>query len=231
MREILEHYIKKYGTFGNFKKVATKEEKIDYILNERSIKVSYDPYFLQVQHNLDFEFQQFIELGSDEYLFLENDDPVFSLYSNVCFYGEANLYTPDYLLINITDQIEFSSLYQYILYHKAVLFLDLKMAKNILNTNPKRELISLSNKINNIDKLVWYKFRIEIAERAIRNILKSNEFFRKQFLQAGRKIFVLNNSDNFWGMGDYKITNISNVLNFQKRNYIGKLLTKTRLEM
>jgi len=228
MRKKLESYIKKYNTLEEFKALGSQEEKDDYLLIERAIIVSYDDHFLQIQHNLDNLINNFIDLRHNkEHYFIQSDDPLFSIYSNLKFEGKTNFYNPEDYLSSFSNQANFSSLYQYIIFHKAILFLDRESAHNILKTKSKRELITLEASIMNVDKGVWCKYRVEIGERGIRDILKSNEKFKTELHNKAYNFLVFKDEIPFWGVNSRS----KDTLGWTQYNYLGKLLTKICLEL
>ncbi|MFT6336171.1 MAG: ribA/ribD-fused uncharacterized protein [Halioglobus sp.] len=228
MRKKLENYIKKYSTLENFRAFGSQEEKDDYLLTERSIIVSYDDHFLQVQHNLDNLINTFTDnVQNKEYYYFERNDTLFSMYAELEFIGETNLYNPKDYHCSLPNRTSFNSLYQYIIFHKAILFLDRETAYNILKAKSMNQLILLGEGINNIDKGVWCKYRIEIAEKGIRNILKSNDKFESALFSINNKVLVFLDESIFWGVDPIQRSK----LNMTRCNYLGKILTKISQEL
>lgn len=228
MRKKLESYIKKYSTLEDFKALGSQAEKDDYLLIERAIIVSYDDHFLQIQHNLDNLINSFINrLHDKEYYLIKGEDPLFSIYSNVNFEGKTNLYNPSEYMSSFSIEASFSSLYQYIIFHKAILFLDRDSASKILKANSKNELTLLEANIKNIDKGVWCKYRVEIGETGIREILKSNEIFKSELYTKAYKLLVFIDEIPFWSVKSKS----NETASLTQDNYLGKLLTKICLEL
>ena len=63
------------------------------------------------------------------------------------------------------DDVEFTTAEQFMMYQKAVLFNDSKIAQKILETDSPKEQKALGRKVSNFDDLVWRKNREIIVKK------------------------------------------------------------------
>lgn len=84
----------------------------------------------------------------------------------ICFHNpeENNGYLSNWYLSEFTvDDIRFSSMEQYMMYEKAVLFHDKETAEKILRTDDVAEIKALGRIVQNFDDKIWIKSREEIV--------------------------------------------------------------------
>ena len=111
----------------------------------------------------------------------------------ICFHNpdEENGYLSNWSLTEFTvDGITFSSMEQYMMYEKAVLFKDQTTAEKILQTDDVAEIKALGRTVQNFDDKVWTKEREGIVYRAyqrnfarIRSLPKSWKRQEKKLLR------------------------------------------------
>ena len=80
----------------------------------------------------------------------------------ICFHNpdEENGYLSNWYLSEFTiDDIAFSSMEQYMMYEKAILFHDQETAKKILQTDNVAEIKALGRTVQNFDDTVWGQSR------------------------------------------------------------------------
>ncbi|PPJ50641.1 hypothetical protein CBER1_05248 [Cercospora berteroae] len=91
---------------------------------------------------------------------------------------------------------------QYMMYHKAILFNDLDIASQLLETDSPRQQKSLGAKVKNFNDKVWNKEKSNIVENG--NWLKftQNEELKTWLLSTGESELVeASPYDRIWGIG------------------------------
>ena len=127
--------------------------------------------------------------------------------------------------------IMFTSAEQYMMYHKAILFGDVRIAKEILAINHPKEIKALGRKVKNFDEKIWNQNKYEIVKKG--NILKfsQNPRLKKELLNTGDSILVeASPFDDIWGikMGEFD-PNRFDPLNWKGQNLLGFGLTEVRI--
>lgn len=224
----LDYILSQYGSIERILTEATQEEKDDYILLLRKLQTSYDEHFLIAQHGLDGFLRRYYIIDKKEeieYLRIEKEDPVLSIFSNVVFKGATNLFFPENFLSNTFDQkLEFQSIYQYFLFQTAILFLNRDLAKSIILDNSLMlpDIDTIPDRVTRFDFQVWHKFRVKIMQAGVKSLFEQNKDFRRQLLLTSEKVIVFVLEDDFWGAKS-KDEAFNN-------NYWGKILTRFKLE-
>ena len=96
----------------------------------------------------------------------------------------------------------YNCLEQYIMYKKAMLFGDLKLAEEILKTEQPRFQTNLGNKIKNYDEEIWNKNIHDIIFEGNMLKFKQNSRIKKLLIQTYPKILAFADpNDKFLGIG------------------------------
>jgi ribA/ribD-fused uncharacterized protein len=100
-----------------------------------------------------------------------------------------------------TEDIEFCSAEQYMMYRKALLFGDEEVANQILISTSPAVIKSLGRKVSGFNQTIWDINKMEIVLHA--NILKfSNPVLKKKLIDTFPKILVeASPYDRIWGVG------------------------------
>ena len=94
----------------------------------------------------------------------------------ICFHNpeEENGYLSNWYLSEFTvDGVTFSSMEQYMMYKKALLFQDQEAAEKILQTDNVAEIKALGRNVQHFDDNIWIKVRKKLfTEVYLKNFVK-----------------------------------------------------------
>lgn len=166
--------------------------------------------------------------------------------SVICFHNpnEENGYLSNWYLSDfLIDGIVFSSMEQYMMYQKAMVFGDKKIAEEILSTSDVAEIKDLGRKVSNYDDTVWNGVRQIIIYRGLFEKFRQNRELAEMLLGTGDTILAeCAVKDRIWGIGlnmrdndrfDIKKWNGQNLLGFalmEVRKCLAKAPVKKSLE-
>lgn len=123
----------------------------------------------------------------------------------VCFHNpnEENGYLSNWYLSNFTiNGITFSSMEQYMMYNKALVFGDKEIAKQILSTNDVAQIKALGRLVKNYNDNHWNGVRQIIVYEGLYAKFSQNEDLKKQLLSTGNAILAeCAVRDVIWGIG------------------------------
>lgn len=131
------------------------------------------------------------------------------------------------------NDITFSSVEQYMMYHKAILFKDLESAEEIINTDDQKMMRSLGRQVNNFDIKLWEEKRYDIVYDGTMCKFGQNNVLRRQLIDTGDTIIAKTNQhDQIWGIG----ISGTNANRYDKSkwsglNLLGKCLMKVRNDL
>ncbi len=208
----LEEYLAKYGDVNNLLADASSEEKDEFLVLRKVLEAGYESNPLGDQHALDI-FQNITNYDSSA--FIDDNHPL-SINYRLSFSGSSNIFYPEgYFKDSFPDEITFSSINQFFQFHSALLFLNRKLAKQILSGEVD-VFNSLEDHIENYDDRVWRLHRIKIMEEGAKSAFESSLVFKQGLMDVGDQFIKFHSSDEFWG-GDMPSGN---------HNYWGKILTR-----
>lgn len=119
---------------------------------------------------------------------------------------------------------------QYMMYHKAKLFLDEEVASKIMSTDDPHEQKKLGRMVKNYNEDIWSRHRFQIVFEG--NYLKFTQHkdLQERLLTTGNKILVeASPYDKIWGIGlgcDNHM--INDEKNWKGLNLLGKVLMSVR---
>lgn len=123
----------------------------------------------------------------------------------VCFHkpNEENGYLSNWYLSGFTvNEITFSSMEQYMMYNKAIVFSDKEIAKQILETDDVSLIKDLGRKVKNYNDNYWNGVRQIIVYEGLYAKFSQNEELKKQLLSTGNAILAeCAVRDLIWGIG------------------------------
>ena len=123
----------------------------------------------------------------------------------VCFHNpeEENGWLSNWYLSNFRVQnICFTSMEQYLMYQKAIVFNDINTANTILEEHNPAVIKQLGRKINNYDELIWNGISQIIAYRGILEKFTQNEELGKKLAETESAILAeCAVNDKIWGIG------------------------------
>ncbi|MBM6745450.1 NADAR family protein [Drancourtella massiliensis] len=154
----------------------------------------------------------------------------------ICFHNpdEENGYLSNWYLSEFTvDDITFSSMEQYMMYEKAILFHDQETAKKILQKDNVAEIKALGRIVQNFDDTVWVKSREEIVYKGVLEKFRQNSELRKRLERTGEEIIAeCAVKDRIWGIGlSMKDEDRFCVERWNGQNLLGKILMDVRKDI
>lgn len=116
---------------------------------------------------------------------------------------EVNGYLSNWYLADFTvDDTEYSSMEQYMMHKKAMLFNDNDIAEQIMNTNNVGKIKALGRSIINYNDVIWNGVRQVIIYKGLLEKFKQNKNLREQLLSTGNDILAeCAVQDVIWGIG------------------------------
>lgn len=154
----------------------------------------------------------------------------------ICFHNpdEENGYLSNWYLSEFTvDDITFSSMEQYMMYEKAILFHDQETAKKILQTDNVAEIKALGRTVQNFDDTVWGQSREEIVYKGVFEKFRQNPELRKRLERTGEEVIAeCAVKDKIWGIGlSMKDEDRFCVERWKGQNLLGKILMDVRKDI
>lgn len=154
----------------------------------------------------------------------------------VCFHNPdeqngylSNWYHSEFMI----DYIGFSSMEQYMMFRKAMLFSDKEIADKILKTNDVRYIKELGRKVRNFDDNIWVQHREEIVYTGLYAKFSQNAKLKEKLLKTGDAILAeCAVNDKIWGIGlSMTDKRNQNPNEWRGLNLLGKNLMKVRQEL
>ncbi len=154
----------------------------------------------------------------------------------VCFHkpDEPNGYLSNWYLEEfILDNIKFTSMEQYMMYSKAILFNDKKTADKILTSNNCGKIKSLGREVHNFNDKIWDKNKKNIVIKGLMAKFEYNLELRNELLKTGNKILVeCAVGDRIWGIGlGMKDEKRFDVEKWRGQNLLGQCLMIVREQL
>lgn len=154
----------------------------------------------------------------------------------ICFHNpdEENGYLSNWYLSEfIIDDITFSSMEQYMMYEKAILFHDQETAEKILQTDNVAEIKALGRTVQNFDDTVWGQSREEIVYKGVFEKFRQNPELRKRLERTGEEVIAeCAVKDRIWGIGlSMKDEDRFCVDRWKGQNLLGKILMDVRKDI
>ncbi|WP_455034331.1 NADAR family protein [Lachnoanaerobaculum gingivalis] len=116
---------------------------------------------------------------------------------------EENGYLSNWYLSEFkVDSIQFSSMEQYMMYKKAIVFNDTKIAKEILETTDVSKIKALGRQVSNYSDKYWSGVRQIIVYKGLLAKFSQNDDLKKILLNTGNDILAeCAVQDKIWGIG------------------------------
>ncbi|WP_250629693.1 NADAR family protein [Aureibaculum algae] len=130
------------------------------------------------------------------------------------------------------DGLTFNSAEQYMMYGKAKLFDDNKIADKIMASNNVREQKSLGREVKNFDLEIWTRNAIDIVYKGNKAKFEQNIDYLELLLSTkGKTLVEASPTDKVWGIGlTADDTDANNILKWKGTNWLGIVLTELRQE-
>lgn len=146
------------------------------------------------------------------------------------FFGSSSPFSNWYPAIFWVDGIKYSSMEQYMMYQKALLFEDQEIASKIISSSQPRFQKNCGRKVKNFDIELWKRKRYSIVKRGIFAKFSQNLKIKRALLETkGTLLVEASPTDCIWGVGlhmndplikDYK--------KWRGHNLLGHILTDVR---
>ena len=153
-----------------------------------------------------------------------------------CFHNpdEENGYLSNWYLSNFKiGSTQFSSMEQYMMYQKAIVFNDTKSAKKILETTDVSKIKALGRKVSNYNDKYWNGVRQIIIYKGLLEKFSQNKDLKKRLLNTGNDILAeCAVQDKIWGIGlSMKDVNRWDMEKWRGENLLGFALMMVREEL
>lgn len=123
----------------------------------------------------------------------------------ICFHNpdEMNGYLSNWYLSDFEiDGIKYSSMEQYMMYQKAVLFHDHEIARQILETSNVGKIKAFGRSVKDYDDLIWNGLRQIIVYHGLLEKFRQNDELKKKLLATQKDILAeCAVQDKIWGIG------------------------------
>ena len=141
----------------------------------------------------------------------------------------SNWYLSDFTV----DGIKFSSMEQYMMYQKAVVFKDKDIASQILKTNDVARIKAFGKQVSNYNDTVWNGMRQIVIYKGLLEKFRQNEKLKNALLDTGDDILAeCAVSDKIWGIGlSMKDSNRNDIKSWKGQNLLGFALMLVRSEL
>lgn len=155
----------------------------------------------------------------------------------ICFHkpNEPNGYLSNWYKCSFTvANITYTSVEQYMMYSKAVLFGDLIVAQRIMQTNDDVALIKTYGRcVRNYVDEVWSDTRYEVVHKAVYAKFAQNEPLKQLLLATDNALLAeCAVSDRIWGIGlAMHDPDRLNIAHWKGLNLLGRVLMQTRSEL
>ena len=151
----------------------------------------------------------------------------------VCFHNpeEVNGYLSNWFLSDFEiDGIRFSSMEQYMMYQKAVLFCDDKIAKQIRNTSDVGKIKALGRAVKNYDDVLWNGMRQIVVYEGLLEKFRQNSELQEKLLATGKSLLAeCAVQDKIWGIGlSMKDEKRFDLKEWKGQNLLGFAIMKVR---
>lgn len=151
----------------------------------------------------------------------------------ICFHNpdEINGYLSNWYLSDFcVNNIQYSSMEQYMMYQKALLFDDMEIAEQILSTTNVRKIKSLGRCVKNYEDILWNGMRQLIVYQGLLEKFQQNiELKEKLLATQDYKLAECAVQDKIWGIGlSMKDGRRFDLNEWQGQNLLGFSLMRVR---
>lgn len=151
----------------------------------------------------------------------------------ICFHNpdENNGYLSNWYRCDFSAEgIRYSSMEQYMMYQKAVLFRDIEMAEQILATDNVGKIKALGRSVRNYEEIVWNGMRQITVYRGLCQKFEQNAALKNKLLATRDSILAeCAVQDKIWGIGlSMKDERRFDLKRWQGQNLLGFSLMQVR---
>ncbi|KAF5038787.1 hypothetical protein DSECCO2_550700 [anaerobic digester metagenome] len=218
-----------------------KERNRNLSLNEDDILVrkarflearnTYETVSEQEREQSFFKYRNFVHLNESFTFFWVTKSP-FSQWYRCNFKTDfVNVREPKNEFDNAVH--EFKSAEQYMMYSKAMLFLDRETANKILKNSDVKEIKQLGREVKYFDETVWDFNKIRIVYEGNKAKFTQNESLKEAlFATKGTTLVEAAPNDAIWGIGLAEDDpRASKRETWQGKNLLGEVLTQLRVDL
>lgn len=123
----------------------------------------------------------------------------------ICFHNpdESNGFLSNwYPSVFRMDGVEYSSMEQYMMYQKAVLFQDVETARRILETEKPGTVKALGRSVRNYNDTIWSGMRQMIVWQGLLEKFRQSDALKEKLLATGESVLAeCAVRDRVWGIG------------------------------
>lgn len=143
------------------------------------------------------------------------------------------IYSQWFLADMVIDGITFNSCEQYMMYRKAMLFEDEKVAQQILRETQPKEQKKWGRQIKNFDKSIWEQNCLSIVFKGNLAKFTQNPRLQEELLNTEDRFLVeASPLDTIWGIGMAENDEgVDNPLNWKGLNLLGQALTLVKNQL
>lgn len=151
----------------------------------------------------------------------------------ICFHNpdEINGYLSNWYLSDFSaGNIQYSSMEQYMMHQKALLFNDTDIAEQILTTSDVGKIKALGRSVRNYEDTIWSGMRQIIVYQGLLEKFQQNEGLKRKLLATQSDILAeCAVQDKIWGIGlSMKDERWLNVKGWKGQNLLGFSLMSVR---
>ena len=151
----------------------------------------------------------------------------------VCFHNpdEENGYLSNWYLSEFTvEGVRFSSMEQYMMYKKAMMFKDAAIAEKIMATDNVSEVKAFGREVSNYNDTVWSGCRQIVVYNGLLEKFRQNPELKQKLLSTGDAVLAeCAVKDRIWGIGlSMKDPDRLDMGKWQGRNLLGFTLMAVR---
>ncbi len=151
----------------------------------------------------------------------------------ICFHNpdEVNGYLSNWYLSDFEiDGIKYSSMEQYMMYQKSILFHDNEIAEQILSTSNVGKIKALGRSVKNYEDKIWNGVRQIIIFQGLIEKFRQNDELRAKLLDTQEDILAeCAVQDKIWGIGlSMKDDKRFDMEEWQGQNLLGFALMRVR---
>lgn len=167
--------------------------------------------------------------------FWETKSP-FSQWYKCTFEGASSLFINDEerekLLGHDKDTLVFTSAEQFMMYHKAILFLDNEIASALLRETNARKIKELGRQVRDFDEEVWSFFRSRVVYEGNKAKFRQNPDLLNSLTNTmGTTLVEASPNDKIWGIGlTEDDPRAKRRESWEGTNLLGEILTLLRIE-
>ena len=200
----------------------------------RQISLSQESFEKEIlADSLKIRAKFILEKGEEKFTFFWNSNSCFSQWYPSSFYGQGIIWDDKAYLGDLPTTFKFNCAEQFMMYHKAMLFLDRKTAKKILSTTNPKEQKRLGRRVLNFDERVWKYYRSSIVYWANEKKFTTNAACLSKLLATkGTSLVEASPYDKTWGIGlsesDPRAKDRSQ---WKGVNLLGEILTRLRVKL